>query len=181
MNLKLAGVVLFIGVVLTGCSTIDAAVDNNFPMEDIVYDDQGNTSKVYRAYGRSVEKAATIIQEDSEPLHKASKDGKNLMIYDDYLVQVYKDIENPDDSLVEISGEKFVRNNYDSAFFTTYGIANEAEDEFDMDLDNRSGGSYIYTGYIGKSGYVKNSGNPSVRMSSDSSSGVRGGGPGAGK
>ncbi|ELK48071.1 DUF4247 domain-containing protein [Halobacillus sp. BAB-2008] len=182
MKLKSIPVILLGLLCLTACSNVVDAVGDQYPMEDIVYDDVGNKSEIFRAYDQKPEKVAAGITDSEEAVHKASKDGRDLMLYDDYLVQVYQDTQKEEDTIIEVSDKEFVRNNYDSDFFSDYGIEEEAEEVYAIDLDNRGG--FFYTGYIGGSGgsYVKNAGSsPSVRQSSSTSSGVRGGGPGAGK
>lgn len=168
-------------IIMGGCSSVQGAVDNTYPLEDIVYDDRENKSEIYRASNQTVTTVANQIMDTNEPMYEASKNDRHLMIYDDLLVQVFEDPKDANDSLVEMSGEEFVRNNYSTAFFSDYGIAREAEEEFDMDFESRGGG-FLYTGYILGGGYVKNSGKlPTLKYSSDSPGGIRGGGPGTGK
>ncbi len=185
MNLKrkmsligVIGILLF----LSGCSSALDTVDQLYPMHDLVYDASGNTSTVFRAYQSSIKEATNAITEEEEPMKVSNKDSRTVLVYDKYLVQVYQDIENLDDALVEVSDEKFVRQNYTSDYFSTYNIADAAEEAFDMDLDDREDTDTYYSGYIGSNGYVKNTGGvPTVRFGSSVENSVRSGGPGAGK
>ena len=150
-------------------------------MQDLVYDQAGNESQIFRAYQSSTDQVTKTISSQEEPLKISKKNDRTVMVYDDYLVQIYQDIETTEDSIIEVSDEKFVRQNYTTEFFTTYGVAETAEDAFDMNLDDRDDPNYYYFGYIGSNGYVKNTGIPTVRFGSTVAEPVRGGGPGAGK
>ncbi|WP_194287308.1 DUF4247 domain-containing protein [Gracilibacillus oryzae] len=172
---------LFTVLFITGCS-IKSVADEAYPMMDIVYDDYGNKSEIFRAYNTKIDKVTDRLIEEEEPIDYQTTNEKIVLIYDDYLVQVYPDIENEEDTLIEVSEEGFVQNNYASDFFDTYELSEAAADEFDFDEGNSSGGSHVYTGYVGTNGYVKNTGSaPSVRGSTAPSNAVRGGGPGSGK
>jgi hypothetical protein len=175
---------------LSGCSSALDTVDRLYPMQDLVYDETGNTSKIFRAYQSSISEVTKAISNEEEPMKLSSSDDRTVLVYDDYLVQIYQDIQNSDDALVEVSDENFVKQNYTTDYFSTYGIADAAEEAYDMDLDDHedsgssssgSSSGFHYSGYVGNSGYVKNTGTPSVRFGSNVSNSVRGGGPGAGK
>lgn len=168
--------------ILSGCSSALNTVDELYPMQDLVYDESGNKSNIFKAYDSSLKQVTNNIIEEDEAIDVSSKqDDRTVLVYDEHLIQIYQDIKNKDDVLIEVSDEKFVRQNYTTDYFTTYGIAESAEEAYDMNLDDRDGGNFYYFGYIGNSGYVKNTGIPTVRFGSTVSNPVRGGGPGAGK
>lgn len=161
---------------LAACGGVGTEIADMYPNQDIVYDSNNNTSKIYRAYNTDIDTVVSKITQENEPESQGKKDNHVVLIYEDELVQVYQDSKDPDDVLIEVSSKKFVNGNYDSNFFLFYGLNN-----YHSYYNLSNSGSY--RGYIGSNGkYIKNSGsNASIRFGSTSANSVRGGGPGAGK
>jgi hypothetical protein len=153
---------------------------NNYPLEDVVSDDRQNTSKVYRAENQSVPEVANILVKQSQPEEISKEDPERMfLIYNDRLIQVMRDAQKPEDTLVEVSEKEFVRRNYDTSFLEAYFMYRIVDSLFD--LGGRRGRGY--GGYVNENGrYSKNTGTGgSIRYGSVRGTNPRGSGPGVGK
>ncbi|TFB25113.1 DUF4247 domain-containing protein [Filobacillus milosensis] len=173
MVVKRLAFLLILFLFLAGCG-IEDSIEDKYPRADIVYDQNGNESNVYRAFNTSVQSVSNEIRDIEEPQDMAEKDGNVMMLYDDFLVYIYPDINNSD-VLIEVSDDDFIEDNYDSDHFHKYGVFKKTKKYYG--INNMTSGKY--RGYIGESGkYVRNTGGfPSIRFGSM----TRGGGPGVGK
>lgn len=174
---------------LTGC-TVAESVKALYPLEAYDYGENNTTSKVYRAFDKSIEEVSKELMEKNEPKESSPiKDDRMFLVYDDYLVQLMKDIEQPNDTLVQVMPNDFVSNTYnntaDIGLLEAYLVASIVDDVFDVGYKsgyykNKKKG---YGGYISTSGKYHKSAvsSGSLRTGSTGSKGVRGGGPGTGK
>ncbi|AQQ52009.1 DUF4247 domain-containing protein [Planococcus lenghuensis] len=180
MRHKLGLALIIMTLLLAGCGAA-SFIEDQYALVDIVTDAQGEESRVYRAPDSTI--AAVVAEIDSQlPAEQISEeiDGKVVMIYEDRIIQVMEDVSGTGDTLIEVSTEEFVENNYGTNFFLIYGLASLADDFFD--IKKKKQGSYLYSGYINNGRYIKNAGGTgSIRFGSPGTDGIRGGGPGTGK
>jgi hypothetical protein len=177
---KSAIVLLTIVVFLTSCGAGNNFIANNYPLEDVVTDDRQNTSKVYRAENQPVPEVANILFKQSQPKEISKQDPDRMfLVYNDRLIQVMRDAQKPEDTLVEVSEKEFVRRNYDTSFLEAYLMYSIVDSLFDLRGKRHRG----YGGYVGENGrYSKNTGTGgSIRYGSIGGANPRGGGPGVGK
>jgi hypothetical protein len=176
---KSAIVMLAVVVFLTGCGG-NNFIASNYSLEDVVTDDRQNTSKVYRAENKAVPEVANILAKQEQPKEISKEDPERMfLVYNDRLIQVMRDAQQPADSLIEVSEKEFVRNNYNTSFLEAYLMYSIVDSLFGMG-GRRQGG---YGGYVGENGrYSKNTGaGGSIRYGSIRGTNPRGGGPGVGK
>ncbi|OEF99315.1 hypothetical protein BHF71_01620 [Vulcanibacillus modesticaldus] len=173
-------IVSFATLLLTGCGNVSSAISNKYPLENVVPSQFGNDfANIYRAQNQTVIETANTIASQYPPLQKSMEDPERMfLIYNDYLVTVMQDIEEPDDVLIEVADRQFVKDNYDLSLFEAYLIANIVEDIFEVSYKRK------YRGYIGPKGYTPYRGTGktgSIRIGSSGNTTIRGGGPSAGK
>src|SRR5690606_24018807 len=107
---------------------------------------------------------------------------KRVLIYDDYLVTVMEDENNPNNTLIEVANYGFVRDNYHPDFFDgmlTYFLLSQLFDVDDWADRQRARcrGDQCYKGYNASGGGYKG---PVMTPGFRGANG-RGGGPGMGK
>ncbi|MGY4690883.1 DUF4247 domain-containing protein [Salibacterium sp. K-3] len=168
-------------LLLTGCLSQGGVASQHYELENVMEDEAGNESHVYRAENSTVPEAVETIREDSEPVEVSEEDEERMfLVYEDRTIQVMKDAEQPEDSLVEVSEQEFVENNYRPSMLETYAMFRIMSDLYNMGSRNRD---REYEGYVGTNGQYHR--DPSTRGSNRSgsvtSTGTRGGGSGFGK
>ena len=86
---------------------------------------------MYRAANRSVPEVAKELIAERKP-KQASKEDENPMflVYSDKMYNLQKDKEKPSDTLIEISNEEFVRQNYQPSFLQGYIMGSILNDIF---------------------------------------------------
>lgn len=170
-------------VFLAACGTVTDAVENTYPLEDVVYGDSGAEARVYRAANQGVQDVARWISEQHPPRETSKSDPERMfLVYDDRLVHLMRDAQNPEDTLVEVAHREFVRQNYDPSLLQAFLIYKIVDDVFDLDdaFERKKYGSYIG----GDGRYAKrplDGTGGSVRFGSVHGPNPRGGGLGAGK
>ncbi|MBM7649429.1 hypothetical protein JOC78_002382 [Bacillus ectoiniformans] len=168
---------------LAGCGFTSAEehIVENYPLIDAV-ESQVNSedrSLIYQAENRKVEELADELIQVEEPDQTGKyTEGKQVLIYDDQFIILSEDPETPDHSLIEISDEEFVRDNYRPGFFTGMLLGQFLSNSFGSSWDKNArcrqyNNDDCYNGYGSSGGYY---GGSSGRGST-----FRGGGPGTGK
>lgn len=172
-------------LLLSGCGSNEYFLsdENRFPLEDTVYGENDGRAKVYRAPGQSVPEVVQTISSKRSPEETSKRDEERMfLVYRNQLIHVMRDAEQPEDTLIEVSSQQFVKNNYDMSFLEVYLVASIARDLYNI---GGSAGRYRdpYGGYVGPSGrYAKSRGNSgSIRYGSEGGGSSRGGGIGFGK
>ncbi|MCG7409337.1 DUF4247 domain-containing protein [Paenibacillus sp. ACRRX] len=116
--LKWLLVVTFIVPLLTACGQMD--ISETYPLESVTK--EGNSSSyVYRAAGVEVPAVATALADKRKP-EQISKEDKERMflVYPDEVIQLQRDTENPEDTLIEVDSKEYVQKNYDRSFLEMY-------------------------------------------------------------
>jgi hypothetical protein len=179
---KVFVIALSAAVLLAGCGGgVAAAIENQYPLESVVEGEAGSTSKVYRVANQTVPEVAKTLAKQDKPKETSKEDPERMfLVYDNQLVHLMRDIEAPEDTLVEISNKEFVRRHYNTSFLEAYLMYSVVSNLFGMGGIRRDQG---YGGYIDTSGrYSRNAGNTgSIRYGSIGGNSPRGGGPGVGK
>lgn len=151
--------------------------------------DPNDVSKVYRASGQSIGEVSNAITEQHTPREASHQaEDKQVLIYDSptYFVVLTKDEQQPEDTMIELAEQQFVRDNFSPSFFDGLLLAWILDDVLDVDdwgkkqkqrCYDSTGNCYQGYGTTG-SGYFGPSKPSSFRGYSSS---VRGGGPGTGK
>lgn len=158
-------------------------VAGKYPLEDVVYGDQGE-SHVYRVADRSVPDVADSLAEKYKPLETSKRDEERMfLVYEGVLVQLMRDVKNPQDTLIEVSDKEFVRNHYDMSLLEAYLLVEIVDELFDIGYKTRKNRNRDYDGYITPGGRYSKSTNRggSIRYGSVGGNNPRGGGVGFGK
>lgn len=154
---------------------------------DTVRGNDGEQANIYRVEDASVPEVAEDLQAAEAPDHVSGQsDERMILAYPDELVSVYQDVEQPEDTLVEVAGMPFVRHNYSPSFLEAYLLANWIGNIFGNDWRDRDWHRNPYRGYIGPDRRYSNYGGAStrggsVRQDSAGTRNFRGGGLGVGK
>ncbi|WP_347549305.1 DUF4247 domain-containing protein [Pseudalkalibacillus hwajinpoensis] len=184
----LTGLLIAFVLLLSACGItkdIQEIVEDRYQLEDVVESsvDEGDFSRVYQA-GEDIPAVASYLKEQIKPNEVSEvKDGKQILVYDDYIVTLLKG-EDESSTLVEVATVGFVRDNYQPDFFDgllAYYILDEILDVDDWGKKQKerckSNSGNCYGGYRATGGTYKGPSTiPSFRGSSS-----RGGGPGTGK
>lgn len=191
MRRQYIGISFIIGIflLLVGCgsASIQQLIADKYPLDDVVksstYAD--DTASIYVAEGKSLTDVSSEIQELRKPDNASEiKDNKQVLIYNDYIVTLTKDEDEPNNTLIEVASYGFVRDNYAPSFFDGYIAYMILDDILDVDdwgkrqkqrCIGATGG--CYQGYNLSGGSYKGPSSPSLFRGSTH----RGGGPGAGK
>ncbi|MEK5057547.1 MULTISPECIES: DUF4247 domain-containing protein [unclassified Paenibacillus] len=120
---------LFVSV-LSGCGTA-SAVKESYPLESV--NGSGNsTSYVYRAAGMTVPEVADELMEERSPEEVSPQDTERMfLVYPDELYHLQQDPEAPEDTLIEVDSQEYVRQNYSSSFLQGYITASILDSMFD--------------------------------------------------
>ena len=183
----LTGLLTAFILLLSACGItkdIQEIVEDRYQLEDVIESsvDSGDVSKVYTA-DKDLVSVASYLQDQIKPNEVSEvKEGKQILVYDDYIVTLSEGEDS--NTLVEVATVGFVRDNYQPSFFDgllAYYILDEIldVDDWGKKQKNRckSSSGNCYGGYSATGGAYKGPTNtPSFRGSSS-----RGGGPGTGK
>lgn len=147
---RLLSILLVLGLVasvLSGCGS-PPDLKETYPLESVNRD--GNaTSYIYRASGQSVEEVADALAAQKKPDQMSSPDKEHMfLVYGKQWYHLQPDPKKPEDTLVEVDSEQYVRQNYDSNFLETYLAA-----RLIGDLLSSGGGYGHYRGYGSKDIY----------------------------
>ncbi|MCP8969428.1 DUF4247 domain-containing protein [Ectobacillus ponti] len=124
--------------VLAGCGSVSQTVQKDYPLESVVRD--GNQrSYVYWAAGETVPQVAKKLTEQRQPDQMSKEDSKQMfLVYPDELYNLQQDADKPSDTIIEVSNDEFVRQNYSPSFLQGFLLASV--------LDNIFGGRGGYYG-----------------------------------
>jgi len=132
---KWATLFLLLSLVLliSGCGeSANEFIAKNYSLEDVQGNEKEGLQKVYRAANMSVAQVIEKIASQQQPKEKSEvKEGKAVLVYDNYVVTVKKDDNKDQDSLIYVSSYQFVRNNTDSGFWQGYITARLLDVLFD--------------------------------------------------
>ncbi|MEK4027105.1 MULTISPECIES: DUF4247 domain-containing protein [Bacillaceae] len=170
-------------VLLAGCGSvqIEDYISDNYSLIDVVRSQAAEDSYVYLAEDQQVKEVADELIQVQEPDEIGKYvNGKQVLIYDDQFVILTEAPKEPDQTLIEVSDQEFVRNHYHPGFFQGMLLGNMLSNMFgggwDRDQRSRCNSAYnndCYGGY-GSTGRW----NPGA---AGRGSTFRGGGPGTGK
>lgn len=149
LYLKIALILSLLVGLLSGCGS-NPNVKENYPLES-VNRDGNSTSYVYRAAGETVPEVAKEISDQKKPDQMSKEDNERMfLVYDQEYYHLQKDPNKPEDTLIEVDSQEYVRNNYDSSFLQGYLTASLLGSLFDS-LGDHGRGSY--RGYSSRDTY----------------------------
>ncbi|MFJ8528236.1 DUF4247 domain-containing protein [Bacillus sp. NPDC094106] len=126
----IVGILLVAGYILLGGGN-EQSIQDRYPLESVAKDGK-QESYVYRAANRSVPDVAKELIDEKEPKQSSKKDENQMfLVYPDKLYNIQKDKEKPSDTLIEISNNEYVRQNYQPSFLEGYIMASILNDIFD--------------------------------------------------
>lgn len=106
---------------LSGCGV--QSVSASYPLESITQNG-AQSSKVYRAAGKTVPQVAQELSEQRTPQEMSKEDPDRMfLVYSDEWYHLQKDPQKPDDTLVEVDSKEFVRQNYNPSFLEGFLLA----------------------------------------------------------
>lgn len=128
-SIKVILIGTLLALTLTGCA--DEAAENSYPLESITQNGQ-QQSKVYRAENKTVPQVAEELRQQEEPKEISKTDTERMfLVYPDKWYHLQKDPKKPEDTLIEISNNEFVRQNYNPSFLEGYILASVLDKLFD--------------------------------------------------
>jgi len=141
---RLIKIVCMLGLLaslLSGCGA-PAVVQETYPLESVNRSGDA-TSYVYRASNQSVPEVADALtaQRTPEQISPVSSE-RMFLVYGSQWYHLQQDPQIPQDTLVEVDSEAYVRNNYDTSFLQMYLTARLLGSLF-----NGSYGTGAYRGY----------------------------------
>ncbi len=136
---------------LSGCGIGSSKI--TYPLESVSRN--GNsTSYVYRAAGQTVPAVAEQLADQRRPQQVSVEDPERMfLVYNDELIQVQRDPAKPDDALIEVDSQEYVRQNYSSSFLQGYLTASLLQSLFGSGGGYGSYGSGSYRGYASQNTY----------------------------
>ncbi|ANS74778.1 hypothetical protein AWM70_09390 [Paenibacillus yonginensis] len=119
LYLKIIVILSLVAGLLSGCGS-PSVVKENYPLESV--NQNGNSSSyVYRAAGETVPEVAADLAGQRTPDEMSPEDPDHMfLVYKDEYYHLQKDPGNPEDTLIEVDSESYVRQNYDSSFLQGY-------------------------------------------------------------
>jgi hypothetical protein len=149
-GVKWLAVVLSVSVMLAGCGAQTASqyVKENYEL--VSAEGQGNTmQKVYRVAGQSVPAVAEEIAKQDKPQEMSKQDEEHMfLVYNDDIIHVQRDPEQPEDVLVETNTKEYVAQHYDPNFLEMFLTAALISSMFGSSWKSKS-----YKGYYGYGDY----------------------------
>lgn len=143
---------LILSVFLLIVANFDSpAIGDSYPLESVSTKENGQTSRIYRAEGKTVPEVAKELSELRQPDEISKEDAEHMfLIYSDELYHLQRDQAKPSDTLIEVDSKEYVRENYDSSFLQGYILASVLDDLFDGHKKSSTGS---YRGYSSKDIY----------------------------
>lgn len=114
---------LLVVALLSGCANAANYVKDSYPLVSV--DGKGKTTaKVYEAEGKTVPEVAKEITDQEKP-QETSKDDPDQMflMYDNRIVNLQKNPDNPDNTLIEVNSIEYAKQHYDSSFLEGFVTA----------------------------------------------------------
>ncbi|GIP33886.1 DUF4247 domain-containing protein [Paenibacillus sp. J2TS4] len=144
-----------------GCSSAGSYVKDHFPLSDVIGKGK-DTSKIYFAEGQDVPTTAKELSKQEKPQEISEENDEQMfLLYKDKLINLQKDPENEENTIIEISSSEYVRKNYDSSFlegFLTAALLNSWFGGWEKGGDSPG----QYRGYNPASVPPKSAGDPST-------------------
>ncbi|SFL27094.1 protein of unknown function [Paenibacillus sp. 1_12] len=130
--------------ILAACSDAGNFVKDNYSLVDV--QGQGkNTAKVYSVEGKDVPTVSNEIAANEKPkeMSKESLD-QMFLVYNSRIINVQKDPDKENNTLVEIDSIEYAKENYDSSFLQGYVAASVLQSLLGSSWlnGNRSGSDY---------------------------------------
>jgi hypothetical protein len=115
------------------------SIEHSYPLESVDRSGSG-TSYVYRAAGKSVPEVAAELAAERKPDQMSAENPERMfLVYGNEWYHLQQDPEKPEDTLIEVDSEEFVRQNYNPGFLEGYLLASLIGEIFD---DVRGYGDY---------------------------------------
>ncbi len=115
--------VVLVFALLAGCGDASNYIKENYSLIDV--QGQGkSTAKIYSVEGKNVPTVAKELA-DQEPPLEISKEDENQMflVYDNKIINIQKDKENENTTLVQLDSIEYAKEHYDSSFLQGYVAA----------------------------------------------------------
>lgn len=112
--------VLMVFTLLVGCSNVGDYVKDNYSL--VKADGKGNNmSKVYSVEGKKVPEVSKELANKEKPKEMSKEsDDQMFLLYKDQVINVQKDPENANNTLVEMNTIEYAKQHYDSSFLQTF-------------------------------------------------------------
>ncbi len=145
-TLKLFLALLLTASLLVGCAGADAYIKDTYPLVDVKGSGK-ETAKVYAVAGKDVRATAAELTAKEKPDEISKADSERMfLVYANKLIQVSRDPENPESSLVSVETISYAKQHYDSSFLQGYIAATLLQTVLgDSGGRRTSGGSYSDT------------------------------------
>ncbi|GGA23831.1 DUF4247 domain-containing protein [Paenibacillus physcomitrellae] len=152
LYIKIVVILSLVAGLLSGCGS-PSVIKENYPLES-VNKSGDSTSYVYRAAGETVPEVAADLANQRTPDQMSAADPDHMfLVYRDEYYHLQKDPSKPEDTLIEVDSESYVRQNYDSSFLQGYLTAQLIGSLFSGGLGGYGGG---YRGYTSRDIYEPN-------------------------
>ncbi|MCR8631100.1 DUF4247 domain-containing protein [Paenibacillus radicis (ex Xue et al. 2023)] len=134
--------ILLVFTLLVGCGDAGNYVKENYTLVDV--QGQGkSTAKIYSVEGKDVPTVAKEISDKEKPKETSKESADQMfLVYDNKIVNVQKDPNNENTSLVEVDSIEYAKQNYDSSFLQGYIAASLIQSVFGGGWSNSRGNDY---------------------------------------
>jgi hypothetical protein len=153
--------VALVFAMLAGCADAGNYVKDRYPLVSA----QGNGSqvvKVYSAEGKDVPTVAKELASEERPKEMSKESADQMfLVYDNKIVNLQKDPQNPANTLVEIDSIQYAKEHYDSSFLQGYLTASILQSLFGGGWFNSPSVHGGYRGYSSTTIYNNYGGRPS--------------------
>ncbi|RKN85009.1 DUF4247 domain-containing protein [Paenibacillus ginsengarvi] len=114
---------LLVVALLSGCANAASYVKDSYPLVDM--DGKGKAAaKVYEAEGKTVPEVAKELSAQEKPQETSKEDPEQMfLVYDNRIVNLQKNPEKPENTLIEIDTIEYAKQHYDSSFLEGYVTA----------------------------------------------------------
>lgn len=142
--------VVLVFALLAGCGDASNYIKENYSLIDV--DGQGkSTAKIYSVQGKDVPTVAKELANNETPSEISKEDADQMfLVYDNKIINVQKDQENKNTTLVQVDSLQYAKEHYDSSFLQGYVTATLLQSLFGGDW---TGGSGSYRGYTSTKRY----------------------------
>lgn len=106
---------------LVACGSDDISdISETYPLESVSRDGK-STSYIYRAENTTVPEAAKSLADKRTPKQQSKQSEERMfLVYDHEWIQVQRDKDKPEDAIIEVDSEAYVKQNYDRSFLEMY-------------------------------------------------------------
>lgn len=111
---------LLVAALLSGCANAANYVKDTYPLVSVAGKGK-EAAQVYEAEGKTVPEVAKELSAEEQPQEMSKEDPDQMfLIYSNRIINLQKNPENADNTLIEIDSIEYAKEHYDSSFLEGY-------------------------------------------------------------